>query len=253
VTSGNTGPPVIGVTPGHAGPSPNREFCRAADILYCDASYLRCVEEAGGLPVLLPHMDSPALEELVRLLDGLLFTGGEDVHPQRYGDPEVLDACQISEARDEFEVRLFHKFFQTGKPVLAVCRGVQLVNVALGGTLIQDVPVQIGSQHHSQTQASADPSHWIQLEEGSRLARAFGTISLEVNSHHHQAVDRLAPGLKARGWSEEGIIEVVEHVEHPYLVGVQWHPERLSSRPHEQRILFEDFIQSCRPSHAAAR
>jgi putative glutamine amidotransferase len=239
-------PPLIGVTPGFAGPSDARDFCRAADILYCDVSYLRCVEAAGGVPVLLPHLNGESLGHVVEQIDGLLLTGGEDVHPGRYGQEIRFQNGAISQARDGFEIELLRAFLPSGKPVLAVCRGIQVLNVVTGGTLIQDLPAETRQLHHAQRAATTVPTHSVRLLERSRLARAVGATVLEVNSHHHQAVDRVAPELTAVGWSEEGIVEAVESRGEAYIVGVQWHPERLAATRGIQHRIFESLVQACR-------
>lgn len=237
--------PLIGVSPGYAGPSPLRNFCRTADILYCDHDYLRRVEEAGGLPVLLSHTDDPsAMRELASQLAGLLLTGGEDVDPAHYGQ-DLQSGTQVNGARDKFEIHLIQVFLETRKPILAICRGFQVVNVALGGTLIQDIPAQTGVMHHAQRAPTGVPTHDVRLDEKSRLARVFGETVLEVNSHHHQGIDQSALSLRVVGWSEEGIAEAVEHRDHPYLIAVQWHPERLSGRYEMQEKLFVDFVEAC--------
>jgi putative glutamine amidotransferase len=237
---------MIGVSPGYAGPSDLRPFCRTAEILYIDQNYPRRVEEAGGIPVLLSHTDDPeAMRQLAQRLDGLLFTGGEDVNPSLYGQ-DVHDATEVAEARDKFEFHLFRLFVETGKPILAICRGFQVINVALGGTLIQDIPTQAGVAHHAQRVPSSNPTHEVRLEESCRLSRVFGETLLRVNSHHHQGVDKPAPPLRVVGRSEEGVAEAMEHRGHPYLVAVQWHPERLASCYALQQKLFVDFVAACR-------
>lgn len=237
--------PLIGVTPGFAGPSDARDFCRSADIVYCDASYLRCVEAAGGIPILLPHAGGERLDDLVELVDGLLLTGGEDVHPGRYGQDLRYHNGTISEARDGFELELTRRFLPSGKPILAVCRGIQVLNVAMEGTLIQDLPAESRQFHHSQRAATTVPTHSVRLREDSHIARAVGETVLEVNSHHHQAVDRVAPELTAVGWSEEEVVEAVESRGEAYIVGVQWHPERLAATRSIQHRIFESFVQAC--------
>ncbi len=238
--------PLIGVTPGYAAPSETRDFCRSANVYYCDQNYLQRVEEAGGVPLLLAHVGAAGVTRLAEMVHGLLLTGGEDVHPEHYGQEVKAQSCVISEARDGFELALLQAVLARRRPVLAVCRGVQLLNVALGGTLLQDLPLEIGSAHHSQKRPSALPTHDVRLQSGSRIARCFGTETLAVNSHHHQAVDALGVGLTAVGWSEEGIVEAVEHDTHPFVMGVQWHPERLASEYAVQQRLFAEFVQACR-------
>jgi putative glutamine amidotransferase len=242
--------PLIGVTPGFAPPSPHREFLKTAHIVYADTSYMQRVADAGGMPFLLPHTDDETvLQNAIARLDGLLLTGGEDVHPQHYGQAVAYDNTVISELRDRFELRLIELFLPTGKPVFAICRGCQVLNVALGGTLFQDLPAQTGVRHHSQTIPTSETSHSVELTEGSRVAQALQMTTVEVNSHHHQAVDRLGSGLVVTGRSEEGIIESYEHATHPFLLAVQWHPERLTSRVEIHQRLFIFFIQTCIAHH----
>jgi putative glutamine amidotransferase len=239
--------PVIGVVSGHAGPQLTREFCKTGTVLYSDLNYLRRIEQAGGLPLLLPHLEGEEmLEQLVTMLDGLLLTGGEDVDPRRYGQDWISPETKLTAERDNFEFRLLDAFFKTEKPILAICRGFQLVNVSLGGTLIQDMPTQNGLAHHSQTLPTALPTHKVLLDEVSKVARAIGMPAIiDVNSHHHQALDVVASDLRVTGRSEEGVPESFEHKQHPYLVGVQWHPERLDSQLAIHQRLFDDFVRNC--------
>jgi putative glutamine amidotransferase len=237
---------VIGVTPGFAEPSVERNFCRTADIVYLDTNYLKRIEEAGGLPILLSHTaHDNALEQLGQWLDGLLLSGGSDVHPERYGQDLEFEDCSLPGPRDEYELRLVASFIQTRKPILAICRGIQVLNVALGGTLVQDIPRQFGSGHHVQIQPSVSATHAVRLDDSSRLAGILGDTVVGVNSHHHQAIDSVGAGLRVVGRSEEGVIEAVEHTSHPYMIGVQWHPERLAMGVPSQQNIFSDFVSAC--------
>ena len=130
------------------------------------------------------------------------------------------------------------------KPIFGIWRGYPVLNVYVGGTLIQDIPSQLGSVHHLQTPGSQTIAHQVKLNEESLSYRIFGSTLVDVNSFHHQAVDKLGEGLKPVGWSEEGIVEVFEHVSHPYLHAVQWHPERMRNFP-EHQLLFNDFVKTC--------
>ncbi|MDD5088691.1 MAG: gamma-glutamyl-gamma-aminobutyrate hydrolase family protein, partial [bacterium] len=150
----------------------------------------------------------------------------------------------VSESRDDFEFRLVRKFFETRKPILAICRGTQLVNVLLGGTLIQDLPAQAGISHHAQTSPADCPVHGVEFRDDSRLAHVFGAKMIEVNSTHHQAVEKLGEELCLSGWSEEGVVEAFEHRIHPFLIGVQWHPERLAEARNDHQKLFDDFVRA---------
>ena len=249
-----TGPalrPLIGITPGYAGPDPRRDFVKFSDMNFCDLNYSRRVERAGGLPLILAHAhedQESQIEQLIATLDGLLLTGGDDVHPRHYGQEWFETAVLPASERDDFELPLTRAFLATGKPILGICRGIQLVNVAMGGSLVQDIPHFVGPTHHSQNAFTAIPTHQVRLAEDCRLARVFQGVTVDVNSHHHQAVDRLAEGFRVVGRSEEGIVEVIEHEQHPYLIGVQWHPERLGGDAFMHQELFDDFVRACRES-----
>ena len=222
----SSSPPLIGLT-GHrkaAGAIPGFPKSSAdfeADVYLAD--YSRAVIEAGGLPVNIPiDVD---VELLIGRLDGVLLSGGTDVDPAIYGaDPheEVLD---VEPARDELELELYRQAIAHDVPVLGICRGLQLINTAHGGTLNQHVPT------HSRSDVDyATGAHGVRVEESSILASLYGP-SLEVNSLHHQTVDRLGSGLVATAWSDDGEVEGVE-LENK-MIAVQWHPELLAGRAHD--------------------
>lgn len=241
--------PVIGITPGYAGPDDRREFVRKSDLNFTDLNYVRRIERAGGLPLLLPHVHCEVqaqIEQMAALCDGLLLTGGDDVHPRHYHQEWYNAGVPIAAERDEFELPLTKIYLTTGKPILAICRGIQLINVLLGGTLIQDIPHFVGSTHHSQSDPTGVPTHQVRVEEDCRLAQIFKGEFIDVNSHHHQCVDRVGQGLRVVGRSEEGIIEALEHEQHPYCVAVQWHPERLGVERLMHQELFDDFVRAAR-------
>ncbi|MBU0508037.1 gamma-glutamyl-gamma-aminobutyrate hydrolase family protein [bacterium] len=245
--------PIIGVTAAWADTSRASSLSRSGDILYGESGYLKHIENAGGAPLLLSFLrDDSAIQSAVRTLAGLLLTGGEDVHPRRYGQELLYESCIISELRDEFEFRFVPEFLRTGKPVLAICRGLQLVNVVLGGTLIQDLPAQTGIVHHAQQAPFNRAVHSVQLREDSRLARSLKSTIVSVNSTHHQAAERVGESLREVGRSEEGVIEALEHESHPYLVAVQWHPERFGVEQNSHHLLFEDFVRACSEMEASA-
>jgi putative glutamine amidotransferase len=193
-----------------------------------NAAYVRAVVRAGGAPLILSPLAGTAhVEELLDALDGIVLTGGEDVDPAHYGHAPHPRLGDVDAARDAFELALFRGAISRGLPVLAICRGIQLVNVALGGTLWQDIPSERpGALDHSPTSARDDRTHLVQIEPGSRLARALGTNRCTVNSFHHQSIRDLAPGLRVTGRAPDGEIEGVESNEpDPWLLAVQWHPE----------------------------
>jgi putative glutamine amidotransferase len=195
-----------------------------------NAAYVRSVLAAGGVPVILSPLLGPSFAaRALDGVDGLLLSGGEDIHPAWYGAEPSPHLYPPSRERDLFELAVFAAARQRELPILGICRGIQLVNVALGGTLIQDLPSERpGSVSHDPGSARDARTHAVRLQEGSRAAQALGAAELTVNSFHHQAVDRLANGLVATGWSEDGLIEAAESpADSPWLLAVQWHPEEM--------------------------
>jgi len=208
--------------------------------LTCPAAYAKAVAAAGGIPVLTAEQ---CPEELVGHFDGLLLTGGYDVSPALYGETARYETVRFDETRDAFEAAFARAFLATGKPVFGICRGNQLLNVLLGGTLYQDLPEELGFIHFDR-----DLRHWVTAKEGSILHRLFGE-RFRVNSTHHQAVRTLAPGLHATAFSPEGILEGFEHDRLPFF-GCQFHPERISCLTDDRRTpdflpLFEYFVGLC--------
>lgn len=180
--------------------------------------------------------------------DGLLLCGGDDMDPALFGQ-ENAGSQGIDRARDAAELSVTERFLAAGKPVLGICRGHQVINVVLGGTLIQDMGERLNLFHRRTCDSSGDKVHSVQIAEGTLLHRLYGPVCL-VNSSHHQAVDQLGDGLKATAWSESGVIEGLEH-QHLPVVGVQFHPERMAyarRRPDtvDGSFLFDWFLRSCR-------
>jgi len=213
-------------------------------------SYCAAIIAAGGVPFLLPYSDNRSvIEESFRRVDGVLLTGGEDVSPNLYGaeaHPSVTDCDPV---RDSIEIDLARRALAEEKPILGICRGLQVINVALGGTLIQD----ICSCYQTEIQHSGKrfPEDWqklvhpVQLIQGTRLAALLSAAAIQVNSLHHQAVDRLAPGLVIAATAPDGIIEGIEAADHPFFLAVQAHPEVLWPDIAEWRRLFEAFVDAC--------
>jgi putative glutamine amidotransferase len=188
--------------------------------------YADAVAQAGGLPVLLPPV--PGIGDVLDRLDGLILSGGGDVDPARYGAVRDPATDPANEARDEAESDLCTAALARGLPLLAICRGLQVLNVVLGGTLHQHLPDVIGSDEHSPV-VSGYGSHEVTVAPGSRLAAVLGRTRLAVPTHHHQAVDKLGAALTATAWTADGIIEAAEPPAasdtSPFLLAVQWHPE----------------------------
>lgn len=219
-------------------------------------TYIEALLGAGALPVIVPLGLSEAdRRALVARLDGLLLPGGGDVDPAEYGDtPHPKLADDVDPLRDAIEIGLARDAVATGLPLLAVCRGIQVLNVALGGTLIQDIPSEVsGAIRHSFRLSEAPREHLahpVQIAEGSRLAEALGAPIVRVNSRHHQAIRAVAAGLEIVGRAPDGVIEGVELPGHPYLLGVQWHPENLQALP-EMKRLFVSFVDAARKKRGA--
>jgi putative glutamine amidotransferase len=201
-----------------------------ADRTGANAAYLRSVLAVGGVPLILSPLLGPTYAwRALDGVDGVILTGGEDIDPALYGAERSPLLASVSRERDLFELALFAAARQRELPILGICRGIQLVNVALGGTLYQDLPTERpGPVDHNPTVPRTARAHAVRLAEGSRAAAALGALTLRANSFHHQAVRDLAPSLVASGWTEDGLIEAVETENGaPWLLAVQWHPEEM--------------------------
>ncbi len=220
-------------------------------------NYPRAIEACGGLPLAMAHTVSKAqAAEYVRRSDGVLLTGGDDINPSLYAG-RTTKALKMTVTltadggrRDLFELLLVDEVFRQRKPLLAVCRGHQLLNVALGGTLFVDLPVQRPSRvAHRQMNQSRDKVHSVRLTRGSLLSKIARNQTMGVNSTHHQAVNKVAPALRVTARSADGVVEGMEQKSVsdglPFLLSVQFHPERLMDRHPEHRAIFEAFIQAC--------
>jgi putative glutamine amidotransferase len=208
--------------------------------------YVQAVERAGGAPVVLPVTESEDedVASVLRVLDGVVLTGGGDIQPSMYGEPPDNSTHGVNAERDAFEVALFQQAVAAELPVLAICRGMQLMNVAMGGSLVQDVFSATG-QFHDEDKRAHELVHGIKVEPGSCLAETLGVVQLGVNSVHHQGIGRLATDLRAVAWAEDGSIEGVELPGARFALGVQWHPEMLDDQP-EQQGLFRALVDQAR-------
>jgi putative glutamine amidotransferase len=213
--------------------------------------YLRGVEQAGGLPVVIPPLDEAAIEPLLDRLDGILLSGGPDIDPELYGAEPHPELGPIEPELDRFELAVARRADAREIPILAICRGTQAVNVVRGGGLHQHLPELSQQIAHRQRTPGDRTSHAIEVEPGTKLAEALGADALEVanrldvNSFHHQAIDRLGEGLAVSARAPDGTVEAVEDPGRPFLIGVQWHAETLVHRPYEA-ALFRSFVEACR-------
>ena len=200
-------------------------------------TYPEAIRRAGAIPLVIPPMDLSALEPLLDGLWGLCLSGGPDLDPSCYGAEPHPQLGPTEPPLDAFEIALLRAAEARDMPVLAICRGLQVLNVARGGTLVQDLPTQRPSEiDHRQGLSGATPTHDVTLED-SLTAGCLGLRETRVNSFHHQAVDRLGAGLRAVGWAPDGVIEAVEATDRAFTVGVQWHAESMIRSPEQDRLL----------------
>lgn len=233
---------VIGITPSH-----NTE----TDDLSVRPTYLRAIEAAGGLSLLLPlEISDDDLKQLAGLCDGFLFSGGPDIHPFLLREETHMHCGNVSMARDTMELSLLKIAMEDKKPILGICRGAQIINVGLGGNIYQDIPSQTESRFpiaHKQPYSCCLPSHHVDVSKDTLLyGITDGKPEIPVNSSHHQSVRRIAPGLIASGYAPDGIIEALEMPDYPYLLGVQWHPEYMWQTDKAAANVFKSFVNACR-------
>lgn len=224
-----------------------------ADRLQLNATYLEAIEAAGGTPVLLAGGTATALEVILRL-DGILFTGGVDLDPAYFGEGPLPGLGEVSPRRDSFEVELCRAAYRAGVPSLGICRGCQLMAVALGGDVYQDLSSQRSDTlQHVQRAPRQHRSHSIAVTPGSRLATIAGQESLRVNSFHHQAVRRLPEGATVSAIAPDGVVEAFEDRGHPFWLGVQWHPEGLWREDEAAMALFRSLVGAAQEVSANGR
>jgi len=211
-------------------------------------AYVKSIEKSGGVPVVIPYSGSEeALRAAISLCDGVLFSGGVDIDPERYGEMKTEACGEVQPLRDELELTAFRLIKEAKKPALAICRGMQLVNVALGGTLYQDLPTQKPSAVlHNQAEPKDAPSHSVRIYKDTPLYEIINKTEMRANSFHHQAIKALAPSLSVMAEAEDGAIEAVFYDGDWWLRAYQWHPERLSDIDEGNAEIFTDFINACK-------
>jgi putative glutamine amidotransferase len=247
--AGSGAPPLIAVStsevrettaltaPRHGEP-PRRE-------MVLGLTYLRALERAGALPVVVPPLGPDAVASIVERVDGICLSGGPDLHPSAYGAPADAELGPTEPALDAFELALARAADERGLPILAICRGLQVLNVARGGTLYQHLPTDVGEAITHRQDAPGDrATHWVTVAPHSELARLLGQGRVKVNSFHHQAARTIGHGLSPVAWAADGTVEGLEAGGERFVLGVQWHTELLTARrPH--RNLFEAFARAC--------
>ena len=231
--------PIIGITTygRREQPNPSDHY---AEHYSAPAQYVAAVRRAGGVPVLLMP-EEPAWERWLEVVQGVVVSGGSDVEPVRYGVAEHPDVVTFDRERDDFELALAERLVESDLAALFVCRGMQVLNVALGGTLHPHIP-NLGAEDIHRNDKGLWTYHDIEAVDGSRVAEAMGTTSAKPCSGHHQALDRVADPLTVTATAPDGLAEAVELIDHRWLVGVQWHPEVSAAPDPSQQGIFDSFV-----------
>ena len=240
--------PLIGITADTSGAS-NRFSDRLKDsTLFLPERYLAAVERAGAIPIVLPaNRTKSAIGRLLGMLSGLVLSGGDfDIHPRHYGERPIKELGEIKAARTEFELEIARAALKRDLPILGICGGAQAINVALGGSLYQDIAAQLESAGaYEHTSKNSSGGHPIRITAGTRLFDIVKRSSLNVNTRHHQAIKRLGRGLTVNAVAGDGVIEGIESTVHRFVLGLQWHPEILAPRQLPQRRIFSAFVELC--------
>ncbi|WP_399631358.1 gamma-glutamyl-gamma-aminobutyrate hydrolase family protein [Sporosarcina sp. SG10008] len=211
-------------------------------------TYVQAVIRAGGLPMIVPVGLEQDVEQLIEMFDGLLLSGGNDINPMLFNEEPHEYLGVVSPSRDSSELELARRMLKTGKPILGICRGLQVLNVAVGGTLYQDLYKQNDSPilQHIQKAPNTHCSHYVQLDKGSLLESIAGSERIQVNSYHHQSLKEVPSDFKVTAVASDGIVEAIESTDEQFVLGVQWHPEALSAAGDAVSLrLFERFISEC--------
>jgi putative glutamine amidotransferase len=232
--------PLIGVTTSELRPAEGAHFAHHSEpprqMLALGMRYLEAVAAAGGIPVILAPLPARRLEAVIERLDGICLSGGPDIDPACYGAEAHAELGPTEPEVDLFELGLARAARRRRLPILAICRGLQILNVSRGGTLVQHLPEAGDQIRHRQSEPASQPTHEVAVAPGRRLARLVGSQRIEVNSFHHQAIDRLGTGLEPVAWSDDGVIEAVEAPGERFTIGVQWHAECLTERAQHERL-----------------
>jgi putative glutamine amidotransferase len=232
--------PIIGLTP---------QYDYDKNRVWIGPNYLEAIRTAGGVPILLPlQVEKDELAAAANVCDGFLFTGGPDIDPFRFGEETIKQCGVVVPERDKMEENLFQIAMESDMPILGICRGIQVLNVFLGGTLYQDISAQFPSDlslSHSQQSGNSVLTHSVLISEDTMLYNILSKGFIKVNSFHHQAIKDVAPALKVAGVSMDSLVEAVFLPEHKFFLGVQWHPEHLFSTNEDALNIFKAFVKAC--------
>lgn len=215
---------------------------------YLRSHYYKALLQFDCIPLLIfTGQPKENIKYLTELADGFMFAGGVDVDPALYGEKKINDTVTIDAERDVSEGLALPIVLETKKPIFAICRGIQICNTVLGGTLYQDIPTQIPSDiAHRQSESGEKDTHFVKIDTSSRLFEIIGEERIMTNSFHHQAIKTLASRFVPTAWADDGIIEAAEDPTHPFFIAVQWHPEYTATMTEPSRRLFQSFVDACK-------
>lgn len=238
--------PVIGLTTYH--PTEERKNSYSTN-----EQYIECLHQVGAVPILFPHVSTDYINDWLDMVDGVIMTGGGDINPTRYGNiNQNIKIYGVNDRRDEVEFALIKEVIKRNKPCLCICRGMQVLNVALGGSMYQDIYSETDHDvipHWNEAQ-STNTTHTVRIDQNSKLYHILGAES-RVISYHHQAVKTLGANLRAVAWAQDGIIEAIEHTQANNLIAIQWHPERCSKDYSRQQCLFDNLVKTSLAARSA--
>jgi putative glutamine amidotransferase len=241
----NINKPIIGLSPNYISYAISESL--GAQKLFINEDYIHAITQAGGVPLILPiAIDSATVIAYVTLIDGLLLSGGDDITPLLYGEEPSPKLMTTRPERDQFEIALIKETLKQKKPILGICRGLQILNVALGGTLYQDIPSEVPEKlvQHRQQSKEHVATHSVDLSAGSKMKAIMKSDTLITNSFHHQSIKNLAPGLEVVAKARDGIIEGIEMPDAKFVLAVQWHPECMVKSDSQMLKLFIHFVEA---------
>ncbi len=220
-----------------------------SEYFYLYEPYISAIHDAGGVPVIIPVGLGPRYTgRVLELIHGLVLSGGGDIDPNRYGDLLTTKLRRVEPKKDETEIEIFNLAFSRNIPILGICRGAQLMNVALDGTLYQDIITQMRMAiNHDAEFPPSEPSHVVTIEKDTKLYKILGESAIWTNSRHHQGIKLHGKGLTVSAKASDGLIEGIEHPNKKWVIGVQWRPESMAKIDKLQAKLFKAFVDACKP------
>ncbi|WP_313894588.1 gamma-glutamyl-gamma-aminobutyrate hydrolase family protein [Psychrobacillus sp.] len=218
-------------------------------VLSVSTNNIHAISEFGGVPIVLPNIEGESVDAIANMIDGLLLTGGGDIDPTLFGEEPQPALGNITPERDVFEIALIEKMLELNKPILGICRGVQILNIAAGGNMYQDIYTQSENKllQHDQKAPSTHASHFVWVMKDSLLSDIVKVDTFKVNSFHHQAVRKVPEGFEVSAIASDGTIEAIESKNHAFVIGVQWHPESLLLKKEAMSsTIFQAFLHACK-------